>query len=198
MANPSISKTPSHEVPQGADAFALLGLTPAFDVDLAVLEKAFFERSKELHPDRFASAPAHERVVALSKSRALNDAYTILKKPVSRAEYLLGRAGVTIGDNERLDPASLMPILEDREQLQDAIHGKRLTEVAKLQTAMQATRARELELVREQFALVEEARRAGGPQASVDEPIAQIKKILILMRYVDRYLEACDAALDEE
>jgi molecular chaperone HscB len=195
VANPSTSSGSSSGAPQGPDAFALLGLAPAFDVDLAVLEKAFFERSKELHPDRFASAPAHERVVALSKSRALNDAYTILKKPVSRAEYLLARAGVTIGDNERLDPASLMPILEDREQLQDAIHGKRLAEVATLQTAMQATRARELELVKEQFALVDQARRAGAP---IDEPIAQIKKILILMRYVDRYLEACDAALDEE
>jgi molecular chaperone HscB len=195
VANPSISDRAGASAPQGADAFALLGLTPAFDIDPSVLEKAFFERSKELHPDRFASAPAHERVVALSKSRALNDAYTILKKPVSRAEYLLARAGVTIGDNERLDPASLMPILEDREQLQDAIHGKRLGEVATLQAAMQARRAHELELVKQQFAVVDQARRAG---TAVDEPLAQIKKILILMRYVDRYLEACDAALDEE
>ena len=183
MASPSISDLPSNAKPQQADAFALLGIAPAFDVDVAALEKAFFERSKELHPDRFASAPAAERVVALSRSRALNDAYQILKKPVARAEYLLAQAGVTIGDNERLDPAALMPILEERELLQDAIHGKRLAEVGRLQLAMQAMRARELDRVRDGFARGD---------------LAAVKHALILLRYVERYLEACDAALDEE
>ena len=59
-------------------------------------------------------------MAALSRSRALNDAYQTLKKPVARAEYLLERAGVTIGDNERLDPAFLMEILELREELAEA------------------------------------------------------------------------------
>jgi len=186
VASPSISDRPERPAsarPPAADAFALLGLTPAFDVDVAALEKAFFERSKELHPDRFASAPAAERVVALSRSRALNDAYQILKKPISRAEYLLGQAGVTIGDNERLDPAALMPILDERELLAEAIGAKQLAEVGRLQTAMQATRSRELERVRDGF-------------ARGDLPV--VKHALILLRYVERYLEACDAALDEE
>jgi len=186
VASPSISDRPERPAsarPPAADAFALLGLTPAFDVDVAALEKAFFERSKEVHPDRFASAPAAERVVALSRSRALNDAYQVLKKPISRAEYLLAQAGVTIGDNERLDPAALMPILEERELLADAIGAKHLAEVGRLQAAMQATRARELERVRDGFARGD---------------LAVVKHALILLRYVERYLEACDAALDEE
>ncbi len=184
MANPSISDNSNERVkPPVADAFSLLGLTPAFDVDVAALEKAFFERSKELHPDRFASAPAAERVVALSRSRALNDAYQILKKPVPRAEYLLAQGGVTIGDNERLDPAALMPILEERELLAEAIQAKRLPEIEKMQAAMQANRARELELVRDGFAR---------------KDLAAVKRSLILVRYIERYLEACDSALDEE
>ena len=97
------------------DLFALLGIAERFDLDVAELEAAFFAKSKELHPDRFASAPAAERVVALTKSRALNDAYQTLKKPVPRAEYMLARGGVTISDHERLDPAFLMEILELRE-----------------------------------------------------------------------------------
>ena len=180
---PSGSNSNERAKPPTADAFALLGLTPAFDVDAAALEKAFFERSKEVHPDRFASAPAAERVVALSRSRALNDAYQILKKPVARAEYLLEQGGVTIGDNERLDPAALMPILEDRELLAEAIQGKRTAEVEKLQAAMQATRAQKLELVRDGFAR---------------NDLAAVKGSLILLRYIERYLEACDSALDEE
>ena len=42
-----------------------------------------------------------------------------------RAEYLLARAGVTIGDNEQLDPAFLMEILELREELAEARVAKR-------------------------------------------------------------------------
>ncbi|MEO7733463.1 MAG: Fe-S protein assembly co-chaperone HscB, partial [Kofleriaceae bacterium] len=89
----------------------MLGLAPGFDVDLAALERAFFERSKALHPDRVAGATAVERIAVLSRSRALNDAYQLIKKPIPRAEYLLVQAGVTIGDNERLDPTFLMEIL---------------------------------------------------------------------------------------
>ena len=52
-----------------------------------------------------------------------------------------------------------------------------------MQTAMQATRARELGHVRDGFARAD---------------LAAVKQALILLRYVERYLEACDAALDEE
>lgn len=196
MANPSISNERSGGHPAiPEDAFALLGLSPHFDVDVAALERAYFENSKELHPDRFASAPAAERIVALTKSRALNDAYQTLKKPVPRAEYLLARAGITIGDNERLDPVELMPILEAREELQAAIHGKNLPEVERMCALMKVARDRELERLREAFGNVEYGERAGIP---TDQYLAIIKKILILMRYTDRYLEACEGALDED
>src|SRR5580698_7096175 len=103
-----------------SDAFGLLGLPARFDLDPAVIEAAFFERSRELHPDKHATAPAAERVAILSRSRALNDAYQTLKKPISRAEYLLEREGLTIGDNERIDPAIVMRVLEAREELAEA------------------------------------------------------------------------------
>src|ERR1041384_916361 len=94
------------------------GSAPGYDIEPAALGRAFFERSKELHPDRFATAPAAERVAALSKSRALNDAYQLLKREGSRAEYLLSQHGHVIGDNERLDPTLVMELLEQREELQ--------------------------------------------------------------------------------
>ena len=180
---PSGSDFQSNAKPPRADAFALLGVAPAFEVDLAALEKAFFERSKELHPDRFATAPAAERVVALTRSRALNDAYQTLKKPIARAEYMLAQAGVTIGDNERLDPAALMPILEERELLAEAIQAKNVSAIERMQADMQATRAGELEHVRDGFARSD---------------LVAVKQALILLRYIERYLEACDATLDEE
>jgi len=167
----------------GGDPFALFGLAPAYEVDLAALERAFFERSKALHPDRVAAAPAAERVAALSRSRALNDAYQLIKKPIARAEYLLERAGVTIGDNERLDPTFLMEVLELREELAAARAAGATTLVATLQGAMQARRSQALGALPALFAASD---------------FAAVKDRLILLRYINRYLEECDAALDED
>lgn len=181
MANPSSSDRGRAAAP-GDDPFALLGLPAAYDVDLAALERAFFERSKAVHPDRVAGAPAAERVVALSRSRALNDAYQLIKKPVSRAEYLLARAGVTIGDNERLEPAFLMEILELREELAEARAAGNLVRVEQLQGAMQARRAEAL---------------AALPGLFAAQDLVALKHRLIVLRYIHRYLEECDAVLDE-
>ena len=165
------------------DAFGLLGLPAQFDLDPKVIEQAFFDRSKELHPDRFANAPAAERVVALSRSRALNDAYQTLKKPVPRAEYLLARAGVTIGDNEKLEPEFLMEILELREQLAEARVAKRTAQIETLCGEMKARRKAAVDSLAPLFE---------------QNALADIKRVLIVLRYLDRYLEECDAALDED
>jgi molecular chaperone HscB len=171
------------ESPSSSNFFELLGLPARFDLDPSLIERAFFDRSKELHPDRFASAPAAERVAALSRSRALNDAYQTLKKPVGRAEYLLERAGVTIGDNERLDPVQIMEVMEAREELAEARRAKDTAKLEQLQTAMRTKRAAALDRLDALFA---------------SNDMAAVKGVLISLRYIDRYLEECDAALDEE
>lgn len=172
MASPSTS----------SDLFSLLGLTPSYEIDRTALEAAYHERSRDMHPDRFASAPASERVAALSKARALNDAYKTLRDARQRAEYLLARAGVTIGDNERLDPELLMEFLEQREELAAARQAGRTAEVESLQAAMQARRKSILALLSGLFA-------SGN--------LSDAKKQLIVLRYLDRYLEECEAALEE-
>jgi molecular chaperone HscB len=166
-----------------SDAFGLLGLPAQYDLDPAVIERAFFDRSKELHPDRFASAPAAERVAVLSRSRALNDAYQTLKKPVARAEYLLELAGITIGDNERLDPEMIMRILEAREELAEARHAHDRAKVGGLEVAMKTRR---------------ESALAELPALFQANDLPGVKRVLIALRYIDRYLEECDAALDDE
>lgn len=169
--------------PSSSDVFALLGLPARFDLDPALLERAFHDRTRELHPDRFATAPAAERVAALSRSRALNDAYQTLRKPVARAEYLLSRAGITIGDNEQVDPAFLMEILELREELAGARAAGELREVERLRAAMARRR---------------DAAIASLPERFERGALGEIKQQLVALRYLDRYLEECDAALDED
>ncbi|MGH7338254.1 MAG: Fe-S protein assembly co-chaperone HscB [Myxococcota bacterium] len=164
--------------------FELLGLPERFEIDAALLERAYLERSRETHPDRFASAPASERVAAVQRSIELNDAYRTLKKAVPRAEYLMSRAGVTIGDNERsADHDFLMRILALREELADARAAGRTEEVAALERAMLGHHNQLVGSLPAKFA-------AGD--------LAAIKQTLIELRYVDRYLQECDAALDDD
>jgi molecular chaperone HscB len=169
--------------PSSSDAFELLGLPATFDLEPAVIEKAFFDRSKELHADRFATAPAAERVAALSRSRALNDAYQVIKKPVSRAEYLLSRAGISIGDNERLEPEFLMRVLELREELAEAKAAKDMAAIQRLHDAMVARRDQAMTEIAAAFA-------AGA--------LDEVKRVVIVMRYIARYLEESDAALEQD
>lgn len=173
-----------------------------FDLDAGVIEQAFFERSKELHPDRFASAPANERVAALSRSRALNDAYQVLKKPVARAEYLLARAGVTIGENERIaDAAFLMEILELREELAEARVAKQSSRAslgsAEARSAAEAARSQIEALCGDMKARRKQVVDSLSPLFAAND-LSAIKNQLITLRYLDRYLDECDAALDDE
>jgi len=92
-------------------------------------------------------------------------------------------AGLTIGDNERLEPAFLMEILELREELSEARAAGELARVEQLQGAMQARRAEAL---------------AALPGLFAASDFATIKHRLIVLRYIHRYLEECDAALDED
>lgn len=167
------------------DAFGLLGLVPRFDIEAAELERAFFDKSKALHPDRFATAPAAERVAALGRSRAVNDAYQLLRREASRAEYLLAREGVVIGDNERIDPVLVMDLLEEREVLAEARQAGNTDELTRLENAMLERRRAALAAVRAGFAV---------------EPhdLAAIKQQLILLRYIERYIEECEHALGED
>lgn len=184
MANQSSSRpSPGPSAHSPSDAFSLLGLAPQFSLDAADIERAFLERSKQVHPDRFATAPASERVAALSQARALNDAYQVVKKPVARAEYLLARSGVTIGDNERLDPQSIAEILELREELESARQRNDRTALDALHRQMQARRVQAVAELAPLFAA---------------HDLQAIKRVLIALRYIDRYLEAADAALSED
>ena len=171
------------ELMVAGNPFALLGLAERYNLASSEIETAYFAQSKQWHPDNFASAPTATRIVALSNSRALNDAYKTLKKSTTRAEALLALAGVVIGDHERLEPAFLMEILEQREALAEARAAGQLDVVNAMQQVMVARRTAVVALLEPAFAASD---------------LVQAKRQLIVLRYLDRYLEECDAALDEE
>lgn len=105
--------------PPGADLFAILGLERGYDVDPDELDRRFRERTRQLHPDRFARASLRERRISLERATRLNDAYRTLKDGRKRAGYLLkllGRDPVAEARTHH-DPEFLEEQLELREML---------------------------------------------------------------------------------
>jgi molecular chaperone HscB len=76
--------------------YEALGLEPTLAIDAADLQKRFYERSRQWHPDRFSRASAGDQQRALDMTAVLNDAFRTLRDPVSRAEYFLKESGIEV------------------------------------------------------------------------------------------------------
>ena len=99
--------------------FELFEIPQRFDVDIAELSNRYRELQKAVHPDKFANAGEQQKLLAISKTAQVNDAYQTLKDPIRRAEHMLLLRGVDI-DNESTtmkDSGFLMQQLEWREAL---------------------------------------------------------------------------------
>lgn len=105
-----------------ATPFARLGLDrPRFVVDARVLETAWLQRSRVVHPDRAAKKTPAERRYAVEQTAALNDAWRALKVPFDRAAWLVARAGVV---ESKLPQAALIAFMEAREEADEGAAGK--------------------------------------------------------------------------
>ncbi|EIW7482201.1 TPA: co-chaperone HscB [Vibrio parahaemolyticus] len=101
--------------------FELFGLPNQFQLDGSLLSSQFRELQKRFHPDNFATASERDRLMAVQKAAQINDAYQVLKHPISRAEYILAEQGMEIrGEQQTMqDPMFLMEQMELREELED-------------------------------------------------------------------------------
>ena len=99
--------------------FELFGLPTQFSLDGSLLSSQFRELQKRFHPDNFATASERERLSAVQKASQINDAYQILKDPITRAEYILAEQGEDIrGEQQTMqDSMFLMEQMELREEL---------------------------------------------------------------------------------
>lgn len=101
--------------------FELFGLPLQFQLDGSLLASQFRDLQRQFHPDNFATASERDRLLAVQKASQINDAYQVLKNPISRAEHLLVQNGVDIrGEQQTMqDPMFLMEQMELREELED-------------------------------------------------------------------------------
>ena len=69
--------------------YEAFGLEPKLALNLDDLQKRFYERSRQWHPDKFTRAGVAEQQKALDMTAVLNDAFRTLRNPAARAEYFL-------------------------------------------------------------------------------------------------------------
>src|ERR1700726_1735898 len=87
--------------PVPVDYFTFFGLPPKLNVNVAALEKSFYELSRKLHPDLNARAGSQEQEWSMEQSSLLNDAYRTLKDPLKRTAYLLRLEGVELEEQSK-------------------------------------------------------------------------------------------------
>jgi molecular chaperone HscB len=75
--------------PPATDYFEFFEVPRALALDGKNLEKRFYALSRQLHPDLFSRRSPREQEYSLEATAILNDAYRVLKDPVSRALYVL-------------------------------------------------------------------------------------------------------------
>ncbi len=171
------------------DPFQTMGVEARFDLDPDELARRHRDLSRALHPDRYAGAPAAERRLSLSRAIEVNDAFRVLKDPIRRAEALLRRAGVPVGETAEPKPSTdlLMEMMERREELGDA---RRRKDFAGVQTLAEGMRRREREVL-----------DAMGRQFAATDPdpvkLAAVLPELGELRYLRRFLDEV-SAIEEE
>src|ERR1700730_3893652 len=87
--------------PLPVNYFSFFGLPRKLNLDVAHLERDFYELSRKLHPDLNARADKREQEWSLEQSSLLNDAYRTLKDPVKRTQYLLKLEGVELEEQSK-------------------------------------------------------------------------------------------------
>jgi molecular chaperone HscB len=87
--------------PVPVDYFTFFGLPRKLNVDVAGLEREFYQLSRKLHPDLYSGAEAREQQWSLEQSSQLNDAYRTLKDPIKRTEYVLRLEGVELEEQSK-------------------------------------------------------------------------------------------------
>lgn len=175
------------------DRFMVLGVPAKFSIDLDAAESNFKKLSRQVHPDRFATADPRARKAALSRTVQLNEAWRTLKDPMRRAEYLLELAGFGLkGDDRKRDgapsetgatrevtapPMLLMEILELREELAAAQRAGNSGKVHAMATAMRARRS---------DAMAALATALDQPKGANLEEAA---RLMVGLRYFQRFLD---------
>ncbi|MCK6546861.1 Fe-S protein assembly co-chaperone HscB [Myxococcota bacterium] len=171
-----------------ATLFSVLGLAPRMTLDPKVLDQAFRDVSRNVHPDRFGQASPIERKLALEHTTRVNEAYRTLKDAMKRGEYLMRLEGVDVAAEEHRveNKLLLMEMLELQEEVEDA-------KPDRLDAIRSSLRTRERAVLTRVARYFDERSADGTPPLSRKECVDALNEL----RYLRRLGERIDAKLDE-
>ncbi|MBM3347364.1 MAG: Fe-S protein assembly co-chaperone HscB, partial [Betaproteobacteria bacterium] len=170
-----------HAVNVNRDHFALFGLPRRYAVDLPALESRYRELQREVHPDRFATAPAAEQRMSMEMATRVNEAYRTLKSPLSRARHLLELRGVDAGiDTDTAMPREfLLQQMGWRETLEEAAQAGDAERLGALEAEVR-TEAANAHAALEQALEAGDGDGAGGGEAEGRAAAGLVRRLMFL------------------
>jgi len=102
--------------------FAFFEITPAFQIDIQALRKAFLANQRKWHPDFHAGHPEMYGL-AMEKTAANNEAYAILADTYSRLKCLLAINQIDVDKIQVLPPEFLMEMMDVSDLIEDSQAG---------------------------------------------------------------------------
>jgi len=140
----SASSSSSHVKENGVDHFDILGVERTYTVPIDELKSRYKQLMKELHPDRYATAPKDVATQKAAMATNVTRAYSVIGDPLSRALHLLDLHGSPIqesNDQSLVDHDLLLEVMEIREQIENVSTDDELKPI------LQSTVARRDELI---------------------------------------------------
>jgi molecular chaperone HscB len=185
-----------------SDFFEVFGLERRLGLDVAALQRRFYELSRRWHPDFHQTGAPAEQARALQESARVNAAYRALRDPIARIEYLVRleegrdtREGAVV--KPQAPPELLAEMFEIQEALEEVRDGT-LDEAARaaLTGQRQALAARQAEVEARLVGPLSAAWDAAGPE---DRPaaLAALKEALATRAYLKTVHDDLGAALGE-
>jgi len=107
-----------------ANHFELFDLPVSFDIETVMLAQRYRALQRVIHPDNYANASDRDRRLAMQKTAQINEAFQILKHPLTRGQYLLQLQGIDTNNakNTAMDNEFLMEQMELHEELAEIKH----------------------------------------------------------------------------
>ena len=170
------------------DFFALLGLPRKFALDEAALAEKIRELQAAAHPDRFAGAGAAQIRVAAQMSARVNEAAETLRRPLSRAAYLLALRGAAAFDetNTAMPSDFLVRQLEWREAADEA---REAGDRAALESLRAQAEAEREALAAEAARLLDQDQGQGG-SGDLEAACDAVRK----WKYLEKFIGGIDPA----
>jgi molecular chaperone HscB len=176
--------------------FAFFSLEPKLVVDGDVLQKRFYELSRQWHPDRFSRKGVDEQAQALEATSILNDGYRTLKDPVKRAEYLLTEEGFPIGEQRSKDvpPELLEEVFELNMALEELKSGDESAR-PQLEEAKGSFIKLQTEIDRELDTLFRKYDASESQSETAKQALHEVRGALNRRRYIQNLIRDVDKTL---